>query len=182
MAELVSRLAAVDVTQLPRLAVLFFEREDDREVVRALLRGDVRVLAESGQTVAHGADVLTWQEVRLADLPRIEVDLGGKPRRRTRCRWSAVRFVRRAVAAVPRARRRRSTTRRTVAGFVGDDAAGRQPNRTTVLEPEPRAEELRRTAPEPTIRRRSLRHDDTDENDADDPRGTASRLRPTTSR
>ncbi len=77
MAELVTRLAAVDVAQLPRLAVLFFEREGNREVVRALLRGDVRVLAESGQTVAHGADVLTWQEVRLADLPRIEVDLGG---------------------------------------------------------------------------------------------------------
>ena len=76
-ADLVSQLAAVGVTRLPGLAVLFFERDEERDVVRALLRGDVRVLAESGQTVAHGADVLTWQEVRLADLAKIEVDLGG---------------------------------------------------------------------------------------------------------
>ena len=45
--------------------------------IRALLRGDVRILSEDGETVAHGADVLTWQEVRLADLSRIELDLGG---------------------------------------------------------------------------------------------------------
>lgn len=77
--ELISRLALVDVTRLPGLAVLYFERDGERDVVRALLRGDVRVLSESGQTVAHGEDVLTWQEVRLADLSRLEVDLGGDP-------------------------------------------------------------------------------------------------------
>jgi hypothetical protein len=77
--ELISRLALVEVTRLPGLAVLYFERDGERDVVRALLRGDVRVLSESGQTVAHGEDVLTWQEVRLADLSRLEVDLGGDP-------------------------------------------------------------------------------------------------------
>ena len=37
------------------------------------------MLSETGQTIAHGEDVLTWQEVRLAALDRIEVDLGGDP-------------------------------------------------------------------------------------------------------
>ncbi len=74
MADLVSRLARIDATRLPRLAVLIFEDVG----IRALLRGDVRVVSEAGETVAHGADVLTWQEVRLADLSRIELDLGGR--------------------------------------------------------------------------------------------------------
>ena len=73
MGDLVSRLVRIESTRLPRLAVLIFENVG----IRALLRGDVRILSEDGDTVAHGADVLTWLEVRLADLSRIELDLGG---------------------------------------------------------------------------------------------------------
>jgi hypothetical protein len=74
MGELITRLAAVHRERLPRLVVLFLEQEG----VRALLRGQVRILSESGQVVAQGEDVLTWKEVHLADLRRIELDLGAE--------------------------------------------------------------------------------------------------------
>ena len=78
MRDLVGRLAQIEYARLPRLAVVFFETAEV-EGLRALLRGPVRVLSETGQTIAHGEDVLTWQEVRLAALDRIEIDLGGGP-------------------------------------------------------------------------------------------------------
>ena len=78
MRDLVGRLAQIEYARLPRLAVVFFETPEV-EGLRALLRGPVRVLSETGQTIAHGEDVLTWQEVRLAALDRIEIDLGGGP-------------------------------------------------------------------------------------------------------
>jgi FHA domain len=80
--DLVGQLARIDMGRLPRLAVLFFETSNENpgegaQGLRALLRGNVRVLSDTGQTIAHGEDVLTWQEVRLAGLERFELDLGG---------------------------------------------------------------------------------------------------------
>ncbi len=79
MRDLVGQLTRIEYGRLPRLAVLFFDSAADgsSDGLRALLRGSVRVLSETGQTIAHGEDVLTWQEVRLAALDRVEVDLGG---------------------------------------------------------------------------------------------------------
>ena len=85
MRDLVARLTQIEYAKLPRLAVLFLESAGDGpgdgspDGLRALLRGSVRVLSETGQTIAHGEDVLTWQEVRLAALDRLELDLGGDP-------------------------------------------------------------------------------------------------------
>lgn len=86
MRDLITHLTRIEYGVLPRLAVLFLEAgasSGDAAVaadgLRALLRGPVRVLSETGQTIAHGEDVLTWQEVRLAALDRLEVDLGGGP-------------------------------------------------------------------------------------------------------
>ncbi len=85
MRDLVAWLAQIEYDRLPRLAVLLLDSPGDgysdgpSDGLRALLRGSVRVLSESGQTIAHGEDVLTWQEVRLAALDRLELDLGGGP-------------------------------------------------------------------------------------------------------
>lgn len=155
MAELVSRLVLVDVTRLPGLAVLYFERDGDRDVVRALLRGDVRVLAESGQTVAHGADVLTWQEVRLADLARIEVDLGGTAPDET------LPLMRGAVRA--------GRLQLTLAGADADDTPGRDVAPVTSLPPDaPEREPAPAPAPAPAPDQAASEEQSASSDDADD--------------
>lgn len=80
MRDLVGGLARIDHARLPQLAVFFLEPAGGAgQGLWALLRGGVRVLSGTGQTLAHGEDVLTWREVRLAALDRFEVDLGGGP-------------------------------------------------------------------------------------------------------
>jgi hypothetical protein len=145
--ELILRLALVDVTRLPGLAVLYFERDGERDVVRALLRGDVRVLSESGQTVAHGEDVLTWQEVRLADLSRLEVDLGGDPADDgLPLVWGAVRAGRlRLRAAQAQAGGDPSGRRIASVATIPPDAA--EP--VSQPEPEPKPERKPEPKPEP---------------------------------
>ena len=64
MSDLIDRLAGYGLTQLPELGVFFWTAEG----MRSLLRGRLAVTdTQTGVSLAHGRDVITWRDTALAD-------------------------------------------------------------------------------------------------------------------
>ena len=75
MSDLIDRLAGYGITELPDLAVVFWSQAG----MRTLVRGGVELIdAGSGQPVATGEGIVTWNEVALDDLTKVRVKLRGQ--------------------------------------------------------------------------------------------------------
>ncbi len=73
MSDLVDRLAGYGITELPDLAVVFWSTAG----MRSLVRGGVRLDdPRSGDQVAAGAGVVTWNEVGLEHLESVRIVVG----------------------------------------------------------------------------------------------------------
>lgn len=70
MADLIDRLAGYGLTDLPELGVFFWTAEG----MRSLVRGPVEVLdAATGAQLAHGREVITWQDSSLAGVDAVRI-------------------------------------------------------------------------------------------------------------
>ena len=73
--DLVAELAKHNVSKMPDFAAFFWHGGE----MRSLIRGELRIVdLDSGDVVAAGADVQTWNEVGLGLVRRVRVDLGAE--------------------------------------------------------------------------------------------------------